>query len=231
VTARPQVLVRGPGLCLRDPRQGPLLWLVRAPEANAPLDISALDAYERRRAAALRRPVERALYVAAHGALRRVLGAYTGLAPASVRLTRLRCPGCGGPHGRPAVAGPAGRGLHFSLSRSAGLALLALASQPVGVDVERVPERSLAEDAARALHLAELRELARLSVEARPGGFARCWTRKEAYLKATGAGLSRDALRDRYLGAGSHPPRLPGWTAVDVDVPSGWAAACVVRAG
>ncbi|MFK4106266.1 hypothetical protein ACI2L1_40675 [Streptomyces sp. NPDC019531] len=40
---RPQVLVRGPGLCRRDLRQGPLLWLVRAPDAGAPLDVSVLD--------------------------------------------------------------------------------------------------------------------------------------------------------------------------------------------
>ncbi|MEU6357585.1 hypothetical protein ABZ896_51210, partial [Streptomyces sp. NPDC047072] len=123
MNARPQVLVRGPGLCLRDLRQGPLLWLVRTPETGVPLDISVLDAHERRRAAALRRPAERALYVAAHGALRRVLGAYAGLSPAAVRLARQSCPACGGPHGRPVLSGPAGRALHFSLGYSAGLAL------------------------------------------------------------------------------------------------------------
>lgn len=229
MNARPQVLVRGPGLCLRDLRQGPLLWLVRTPETGVPLDISVLDAHERRRAAALRRPVERALYVAAHGALRRVLGAYAGLPPAAVRLARQRCPACGGPHGRPVLSGPAGRALHFSLGYSGGLALLALASEPVGVDVERVPGPKRAEEAARVLHASELRELARMSVEGRPGGFARCWTRKEAHRKATGEGLSCEAPRDRYLGAGLRPARLPGWRTVDVDVPGGWAAACVVR--
>ncbi|CAL9654459.1 hypothetical protein SUDANB145_06722 [Streptomyces sp. enrichment culture] len=217
-------------------RRGASLWVVRAPAPDAPSHASlyaslyaVLDAAERRRAAALRRPAERALYVAAHGALRRLLGERLGLPPAGVALTRLPCPGCGGPHGRPAVAGPAGDALHFSLSHTAGLALLALAARPVGVDVERVPEPRLAEDAARSLHRAERAELARLSAGARPGAFARCWTRKEAYLKATGEGLSGDALRGRYLGSGPRPAGLPGWSVTDVDVPAGWAAACVVR--
>lgn len=226
---RPRVLVRGPGLCRRDLARGPLLWLVRAPETGTPLDVSLLDADERRRAAALRRPAERALYVAVHSALRRVLGAYTGLPAASVRLTRLPCPGCGGPHGRPAMAGPFGARVHFSLSHSGGMALLGLATEPVGVDLETVPGPVLAKEAARALHPCEQKELSRTSVEARPGAFTRCWTRKEAYLKATGEGLSSAVVRGLYLGTGPRPAALPGWTAADVDVPFGWAAACVVR--
>lgn len=217
-------------------RGGASLWVVRAPAPDAPCDASlnsalyaALDAGERRRAQALRRPADRAVFVAAHGTLRRLLGERLGLPPAEVALTRLPCPRCGGPHGRPAVAGPAGETLHFSLSHTAGLALLALAARPVGVDVERVPDPRLAEDAARSLHRAERAELARLSPGARPGAFARCWTRKEAYLKATGEGLSQDALRGRYLGSGPRPAELPGWSVTDVEVPAGWAAACAVR--
>ncbi|WP_320774140.1 4'-phosphopantetheinyl transferase family protein [Streptomyces sp. CRN 30] len=213
-------------------RLGASLWTVRAPAPDAPPDVAlldVLDAAERRRAAALRRPAERALYVAAHGALRRLLGDRLGVPPAEVELTRLPCPGCGGPHGRPAVAGSAGDAVHFSLSHTAGLALVALAARPVGVDVERVPEPRLAEDAARSLHRAERAELALLSAGARPGAFARCWTRKEAYLKATGEGLSGDALRGHFLGTGVRPAGLPGWTVTDVEVPAGWAAACVVR--
>ncbi|MER6348136.1 4'-phosphopantetheinyl transferase family protein [Streptomyces sp. NPDC001595] len=226
---RPRVLLRGPGLRPPDLAQGPQLWVVRAPETERPDDDALLDESERRRASALRRPRERALHEAAHRGLRRVLGAYTGLPPAAVRLVREPCPGCGGPHGRPAVAGPAGARLHFSLSHAEGLALLALAAEPVGVDVERVPRARLAEDAAASLHRSEQAELARLEAAARPDGFARCWTRKEAYLKATGEGLSGAALRDHYLGTGPRPAAPPGWTVTDVDVPLGWAAACAVR--
>ncbi|MFD5255543.1 4'-phosphopantetheinyl transferase family protein [Streptomyces bobili] len=226
----PQVLVRGPGLSPRALSQGPLLWVVRPPAADTPLDLRLLDAEEQRRAVALRRPAERALYVAAHSALRRVLGAYTGVPAAAVRLTRLPCPGCGGPHGRPAVAGPAGHAVHFSLSHSGGLALLGLASRPVGVDVERVPDPKLAEEASRALHPSERQQLTNMPAAIRAAAFARCWSRKEAYLKATGEGVSLDALRGVHVGAGFDPAQMPGWRLADVDVPVGWAAACVVSA-
>ncbi|MFE6286378.1 4'-phosphopantetheinyl transferase family protein [Streptomyces sp. NPDC057877] len=225
---RPRPLVRGPGLTPPELGPGPLLWAVRAPQDGPPLDVSVLDEGERRRAEALRRPAERALYVAAHTALRRVLGAYVGLPAASVPLTRLPCPGCGGPHGRPAVARPYDAGVHFSLAHTDGLALLGLAAGPVGVDVERVPGARLAADGARSLHPRERAELAGLPSAARPAAFARCWTRKEALVKATGDGLSGAVLRDRYVGTGARPAGQPGWTVVDVCVPAGWAAACVV---
>ncbi|MFB8775917.1 4'-phosphopantetheinyl transferase family protein [Streptomyces broussonetiae] len=225
---RPRLLVRGPGLTPPELTRGPLLWLVRPPQDGLPADTSVLDAGERQRAAALRRPAERALYVAAHTALRRVLGAYAGLPAAAVPLTRLPCPGCGGPHGRPALAGPHGAGVHFSLARTEGLALIGLAAGPIGVDLERVPGPRLAADAARSLHPRERAELAGLPGVDRPAAFARCWTRKEALVKATGDGLSGAVLRDRYLGTDGRPGGQPGWTVVDVAVPVGWAAACVV---
>ncbi|WP_399082635.1 4'-phosphopantetheinyl transferase family protein [Streptomyces sp. BBFR2] len=216
----------GPAPAAADLARGPWLRLVTADgDDGTPL----LDARERHRAAALRRPADRALYIAVHAELRRALGAVLGTAPHAVELVRLACPGCGGPHGRPAVAGPAGAAVHFSLSHGDGLALLALASAPVGVDIERVPAARTAADAAEALHPAERAELARLPADGRPAAFARCWTRKEAYLKATGEGLSGTALHARYLGCGPRPAPVAGWTLTDVPAPLGWAAACAVR--
>ncbi|MGX7761505.1 4'-phosphopantetheinyl transferase family protein [Streptomyces angustmyceticus] len=222
---------------LPDPGSGPHLWLVRAPETEPETETatgggwpatSVLDEAERRRAAALRRPADRALYTAAHTALRHLLGGYLGIEPSRVPLTRLPCPGCGGPHGRPAVAGAGGGAVHFSLSHSGGLALLGLAARPVGVDIERVPAPRIAEDAARALHPTEQAELADLPAASRPRAFARCWTRKEARLKATGEGLSGGGPRALYLGTGPRPAGLPGWRIDDVQVPEGYAAACAV---
>ncbi|MFF9479684.1 4'-phosphopantetheinyl transferase family protein [Streptomyces sp. NPDC014733] len=215
----------GPGPAAAEPARGPWLRLVTA-ESPDEDDRALLDARERRRAAALRRPADRALYIAVHAELRRVLGGLLGTAPGAVELVRLACPGCGGPHGRPAVAGG---GVHFSLAHGDGLALLGLAAAPIGVDVERVPAAQLVADASAALHPAERAELARLPEPARRAAFARCWTRKEAYLKATGEGLSGTALHDRRLGCGPRPEPVPGWTLTDVPVPGGWAAACVVR--
>lgn len=113
----------------------------------------------------------------AHVLVRRLLGEYLDVAPSAVRITRQPCTGCGGPHGRPVVAGATG--VHFSLSHAGDLVAVALAAVPVGVDVEQVPPPHVAgETAPTALHPGEPAELAALPEAARPAAFARCWTRK-----------------------------------------------------
>ncbi|WP_328718445.1 4'-phosphopantetheinyl transferase superfamily protein [Streptomyces sp. NBC_00247] len=209
---------------------GPLLWSVR-PRGEEPAGPVVLDESERERAAAFRRPQDRAMYLASHTALRVLLGGVLALPPARVTLVRLACPGCGALHGRPAVAGPAGGRVHFSLSHTDGLALVALAARPVGVDVERLPSVATAMDVSTALHPAERAELERMAATERPAAFARCWTRKEAYLKGTGEGLAGEALGGAYLGTGPSPGAQPvGWTVVDAEVPAGFAGAYAVAA-
>ncbi|MGW6025180.1 4'-phosphopantetheinyl transferase family protein [Streptomyces sp. NPDC055099] len=189
----------------------------------APLDVSLLDAEERRRAAALRRPADRELYAAAHTALRVRLGACLSVDPAAVELVRLPCPLCGEPHGRPAVAG--GAGPHFSLSHTDGLALLAFSDRPVGADVERLPSASTVADVTTSLHPQERTELSELPAAARPLAFARCWTRKEAYFKGTGEGLAGGGMTSLLVGTGTTPVDVQGWTIRDVTAPEGYAAA------
>ncbi|MFI8192469.1 4'-phosphopantetheinyl transferase family protein [Streptomyces sp. NPDC085946] len=204
------------------------LYLVHSPRGRAAraLDRSDLDEAERRRAASFVRPDQALLYTTAHIALRRLLGRYTGVAPRDLRFVREPCPGCGAPHGRPALA-PAEPPLHFSLSHSGGIALVGVAAVPVGVDVERLPREETVEICAAALHPRERAELARAPREDRREVFGRLWTRKEAFLKALGTGLSRSPARD-YLGAdrGGHPP---GWTVLDVACPATHTAAAAVR--
>ncbi|MFG3497976.1 4'-phosphopantetheinyl transferase family protein [Streptomyces sp. NPDC047928] len=209
----------------------PSVWLVDAARAGAEatrLAPGVLDAEERRRAAAFLRDADRRCYVAAHVALRLLLGAALGREPGAVRLVREACPSCGGPHGRPATGEP---GLHFSLSHSGDLALVALAAAPVGVDVERVPESRTVAETTRSLHVREVAELRALPADERPSAFARAWSRKEAYLKGLGFGLSRDPSLD-YMGTGPAPVAgqdgPAGWTVRDVRVPEGFAAALAV---
>jgi 4'-phosphopantetheinyl transferase len=127
---------------------------------------------------------DRRRFVTARGLLRRLLGHYLGLDPSRLRFGY-------GPRGKPFLAGE--DELRFNVSHSGGLALLAFArGREVGVDVERerpVPE---AEDIARRYFSAwEERELRLLTEGERRAAFFRCWTRKEAFIKATGDGLSR----------------------------------------
>ncbi|MEV0374441.1 4'-phosphopantetheinyl transferase superfamily protein [Streptomyces sp. NPDC050636] len=205
----------------------PRVWSARVTEyaERAAADAWLLDGDERARAQAFVREADRDRYRVAHVVLRRLLGAYLSQDPAAVELVREPCPGCGGPHGRPAVAGSP---LHFSLSHSGDLALFAFAETPVGVDVEAEPSPEASAEVAAVLHPAERAELAALPPAARPASLARCWARKEAYLKGIGIGLAEDPSVT-YVGAGPDPADPSGWSLADVPVPRGYAAACAVR--
>ncbi|QES52338.1 4-phosphopantetheinyl transferase [Streptomyces venezuelae] len=193
-----------------------------------PVDEAAavLDAAERERAGRLVRPGHRQRYLASHLGLRILLGRYLDLPPEEVPLAREACHGCGDPHGRPVVAGG---GVHFSLSHSADAAYLAFSGVPVGVDVESMPTPTAVADVLNALHPWETAELSALPEPDRPAALARIWSRKEACLKATGAGLTA-GLAEPYVGSGPVPAAVAGWTLTDLPAPAGYAAALAVTA-
>ncbi|MFC4036167.1 4'-phosphopantetheinyl transferase family protein [Streptomyces polygonati] len=205
----------------------PEVWLVdtTAHREHAALHAAAtLDVQELARAAEFLYEADRDSYVCAHVGLRRLLGAYLGLSPREVCVERAPCAHCGGPHGRPVVPGDA---LHFSLSHCADLSLLAFATAPVGVDVEAVPAPRTVAETTDVLHPREAAELALLLPADRPVAFTRVWTRKEAYLKGRGVGLSADPAAD-YVGSGPRAAPLPDWSLTDVRVPDGHCAAVAV---
>lgn len=119
-------------------------------------------------------------FARSHAALREVVAEYLGVAGADVELTA--------PYGlAPTVAG----GLCVSLTHSEDIALVAVASVPVGIDVETVEvaeDEDLDDLAEVALTDAELKEFRGLAT-GRPQAFLRLWSRKEAVLKARGQGL------------------------------------------
>ena len=93
------------------------------------------------------------------------------------------------PAGRPLLVQPGDRGLQLSLATRAGLVGVALASQPVGVDVERVETQGL--PPLDVLHPAEREALDAIAPDARALAFACLWAAKEAYVKALGTGFGR----------------------------------------
>jgi len=128
---------------------------------------------------------DRNRFVVARGLLRELLGGYLHQAPAGLEFSY-------GRHGKPVLSGGnVSRGLCFNLSHSSGLVVYAMArDRNLGIDVEHVRADSTGEDIARRYFSArEVSELRVLPPEARGEGFFHCWTRKEAYLKATGMGL------------------------------------------
>jgi 4'-phosphopantetheinyl transferase len=128
---------------------------------------------------------DRNRFVAARGLLRELLGKYLHQAPAGLEFSY-------GEHGKPSLSGGnASSGLCFNLSHSAGLVVYAIAKERnLGIDVEHIRPESAGEDIAKRYFSArEVSDLQTLPPEARVDGFFNCWTRKEAYLKATGMGL------------------------------------------
>jgi 4'-phosphopantetheinyl transferase len=143
-----------------------------------------LPADERARAGRFHFERDQRRFVAGRGLLRVLLGRYLEADPASLRFGY-------GPQGKPFLEEYGD--LRFNVSHSGGLALLAFThGREVGVDVER--ERPLPEwkdIAGRYFSAWEATELGRLPADERGAAFFRCWTRKEAFIKATGEGLSR----------------------------------------
>ncbi|MFF8844898.1 4'-phosphopantetheinyl transferase family protein [Streptomyces sp. NPDC015127] len=204
-----------------------LVWSGRVPEhaEEALAHAQVLDAEEAARLAVFRRPADRDAFAVAHVTLRRLLGERLGQAPQDVSLVREPCAHCGGAHGRPYVPG---RAVHFSLSHTSGMVMIALASVPVGIDVEILPSAGTADDVANQLHPDERAELAALPSADRTAAFARCWTRKEAMLKAMGVGLNED-LALAYVGSGARPAPQDLWLIADLPADPGYSAAVAVR--
>lgn len=146
-----------------------------------------LDAVEREQATRYRDLDLADRYTVAHALVRFVLSMYCNVDPSAIEFTR-RCDACGGPHGKPSLGDGSVR---FSLSRSGNVAAVAVSSDDVGVDLERVDSAVDTFDLARRFYAeAEVIELKQLPERQRSLAFARMWTAKEAVLKAVGLGLS-----------------------------------------
>jgi 4'-phosphopantetheinyl transferase len=151
----------------------------------ASLDIDAeplaglLSADERHRAGRFAFARERRRYIVARARLRQFLGERLGAAPESLQFVYK-------PHGKPALEHrPGQRDLRFNVSHCGGVAAYAFAEgREVGVDVEREREIEDAEAIAERCFSPAERDACRVL------GFLYCWTRKEAFVKALGSGLS-----------------------------------------
>ena len=124
-------------------------------------------------------------FTIARGSLRSILGSYTGIAASDLRFV------CG-EHGKPALTDDRDD-LRFNVSHSGELAMIAIArGQEVGVDVEAISEDVETDKLAERFFSARERAAIRaLPSKQRVAAFYRCWTCKEAFLKAQGVGLFR----------------------------------------
>jgi len=144
---------------------------------------SLLTTGERERGDRFRFADDARRFVVARAVLRLLLAKLVGQDAAALEFAV-------GPYGKPALGGD--HPPQFSVSHSHELAAYALASRPVGLDVEHLrPIDGALEIASRTFTDAERTALEQASGDRRSATFLRCWTRKEAYVKATGAGLSK----------------------------------------
>jgi 4'-phosphopantetheinyl transferase len=158
-------------------------WALEPVVEDLSAHIEILDSAELQRLHRFHFAPDRERYALAHANLRRILGSYLNQAAKKISFRANR-------FGKPELAGE-GSSLNFSLSHTQSIAVLAVAhGLPVGVDVEEVRPIE-PEVAATHFSASELSDLSTLQGDAWLGGFYRCWTRKEAILKAEGVGLHR----------------------------------------
>lgn len=190
--------------------------------------LAVLSNEERRRASRLSNLSARHEFVTARALLRQLLAMHTGEPASTLQFAT-------GPCGKPALQGS--QNLHFNLSHRHGMALVAIASAEVGIDIERIDGTvdygGVAETMFSAAEIGMLRSA---SASQRGEAFFSIWTRKEAYLKATGLGFSANlpdistaspngAIEDRGPNSGH------AWHAFDLPAPANFKAALVTTAG
>jgi 4'-phosphopantetheinyl transferase len=156
-------------------------------QLNLPVDSlklleSTLSEDERQRAARFHFPANRDRFIAAHGCLRDVLARYLHCETSQLSFSANH-------YGKPALND---HKLEFNLSHSGDYGLIAVVQErKVGVDVERIRQGISSQVIARQyFSKSEVAELLALSRNHWETGFFNCWTRKEAFIKARGLGLS-----------------------------------------
>jgi len=191
-------------------------WAPAATETHVwavPLDVApaalaefhdTLAPVERERAASFHFPLDRNRFVVGRGTLRQVLAHYLQIDPSQVEFSY-------GPYGKPLLMDNGRESdLHFNLAHSGGLALLAVTrAGKIGVDLERVrPLDDAQELVTRFFCPREIAAFQTLPEDQKPAAFFNLWTRKEAWLKATGEGIAHSLNRVEVSFLPGEPARL-----------------------
>jgi 4'-phosphopantetheinyl transferase len=203
-----------------------------APESVAEFE-RVLSPDERERAGRFRFEKDRAHYIAGRGILRSILGRYLQASPGELRFRY-------NTHGKPYLADKTQK-VQFNVAHSHGLALFAITNGPeLGIDIEFVrPDFATAEIAERFFAPEEVQMLAAIEPAGRTMAFFHCWTRKEAFIKARGMGLSLPLNRFvvnfgpdvpcGVLSAQDEPEVSKRWSLYDLQPAEGYAAALAAQ--
>jgi 4'-phosphopantetheinyl transferase len=153
------------------------------PPGELPSISSCLDEEERQRAARFRFQRDGDRFLASRGLLRNILASYLNTPPGDIHFGYAS-------QGKPFL--PDHSDLHFNLAHAADVLVVAVAAgRELGVDVEQVFSEAVMNDVSGAvLSDPERGAFGRLDPGERRDWFVRLWTRKEAYIKADGRGMS-----------------------------------------
>jgi len=171
-------------------------------------------------------------FAAAHGMLRSILATYTGCPRSQLKFITSE-------FGKPRLAG-SNSGLRFNLSHSRERALLGVRrDREIGVDIEAIKQDVECEKLAKRFFSDREQEtLLQMNGEAQIRAFFRCWTCKEAFLKAQAVGLSRslesfdiDLQCERARLAATRPDASEAerWSIVEINAAPGYAAAICIE--
>jgi 4'-phosphopantetheinyl transferase len=217
------------------PREEVHVWRATLawPDAAARRLEQCLSADERDKMQRFRFEKDRRRYLMGRGLLRTLLGHYLEVAAQDLRFETTAA-------GKPHLASGQGE-LQFNLAHSGEYVLIAVADgRAVGIDVEEIDDDFDARQvAAHFFSLDERRNLEMLTGRARIEAFFECWTRKEAYVKARGEGLSlpldqfdvslRPGEPARLIATRPDPAEARRWQLSPLDVAEGYKAALAVE--
>lgn len=194
-----------------------------------------LSSDERKRAGRYHFDRDRNRFVLRRGILRTILGLYTNIVPDQLAFKYSEC-------GKPELADGEGvKNIRFNLSFSNGLTLLAFArDQEIGIDVEHVRQVSETEEISLRFFTAFENYTFRSLPEARKKeAFFSLWTCKEAFIKATGHGMSCPLNKfcvslvpgetSRLLSIEENPEEACRWSIIPFAPAAGYMAAMAVR--
>ena len=213
------------------------VWRQDLERAVSQLDYfrSLLSEEEERRANRFRFAADGDEFVVSRGTLRNLLAGYQGIPARQLQFSFSE-------YGRPSLLlGAESQPIQFNISHSSGVTLLAFSPRHrIGIDVEKVRyDFDPLDISENYFSLSERAVLRGLPLELRHPAFFRCWTRKEAFIKALGEGLSHplDAF-DVSLAPGSAAALLATrpdgseasrWELRDIGVPDGYVAALAIE--
>jgi 4'-phosphopantetheinyl transferase len=213
------------------------IWRVNLlqPDSGVELCRGLLPEDEIARAERFHFPRDRRRFAVSHAMMRHVLGRYLSCKPQELRFIH-------GRKGKPDVApGSDTLGLKFNLSHSGEFALMGVAVKlTMGIDIEEIrADFGTQEIARRFFSRQEVAVLLSLPEHQRVEAFFYCWTRKEAYIKARGEGLSlpldsfdvtfAPGVEPALLRVAEDPDEVARWKLYDINAGPGYKAALMIE--